>query len=162
MPPSAITGTPAGSATLTAFMTADTWGTPTPLTIRVVQIAPGPMPTFTPSTPASIRSLAPAAVATLPAITWMSHCRLISRTVSITLRLCPWAVSTTTTSTPAAMTASTRLKSFTPVAAPTRSRPRRSLQLCGNSFILSMSRIVISPARRPSPSVSSSFSTLAR
>jgi hypothetical protein len=34
-------------------------GTPTPLMMRVVQIAPGPMPTFTPSAPASIRSLRP-------------------------------------------------------------------------------------------------------
>ena len=67
--------------------------------IRVVQIAPGPMPTFTASTPASIRSLAPSAVATLPAITWMFQFFLISRTVSITFLAWPWAVSTTTTST---------------------------------------------------------------
>ncbi len=34
------------------------WGTPTPATMRVVQIEPGPMPTFTASAPASIRALA--------------------------------------------------------------------------------------------------------
>ena len=34
-------------------------GTPTPEMTRVVQIEPGPMPTFTASAPASIRSLAP-------------------------------------------------------------------------------------------------------
>ena len=33
-----------------------TCGTPTPATTRVVQIEPGPMPTLTPSAPASIRA----------------------------------------------------------------------------------------------------------
>ena len=33
-------------------------GTPTPVTTRVVQIEPGPIPTFIASAPASIRSLA--------------------------------------------------------------------------------------------------------
>ena len=40
-------------------------------------------------------------MATLPAITWMSHFFLISLTVSMTFWLWPWAVSTTTTSTSA-------------------------------------------------------------
>ena len=43
---------------------------------RVVQIEPGPMPTFTASAPASIRSRQPSAVATLPATTSISHCCL--------------------------------------------------------------------------------------
>ena len=43
-------------------------GTPTPATTRVVQIDPGPMPTLTASTPASISARAPSAVATLPAM----------------------------------------------------------------------------------------------
>jgi hypothetical protein len=34
-------------------------GTPAPLTTRVVQMEPGPMPTFTPSTPSAIKSRAP-------------------------------------------------------------------------------------------------------
>ena len=42
-----------------------------------------------PSTPASIRSFAPSAVATLPAITWMSQFFLISRTVSMTFSAVP-------------------------------------------------------------------------
>jgi hypothetical protein len=79
----------------------------------------------------------------------------------MTFLLCPCAVSTTTTSTPASISAATRSKSFTPVAAPTRSRPRLSLQALGNWWSLSMSRIVISPTSRPSLSTSSSFSTLA-
>ena len=54
MPPSAITETPAFFATETTSMIAVSWGTPTPATTRVVQIEPGPMPTFSASAPASI------------------------------------------------------------------------------------------------------------
>ena len=43
-------------------------GTPTPATTRVVQIEPGPTPTFTASAPALMRACAPARVATLPPI----------------------------------------------------------------------------------------------
>ena len=83
-------------------------GTPTPVTTRVVQIEPGPMPTFTASAPASISALVPSAVATLPATTSMSKSRLIRRTVSITFWLCPWAESTTITSTSASISEATR------------------------------------------------------
>ena len=48
-------------------MMADSCGTPTPATMRVVQIEPGPMPTLTASAPASISACVPSAVATLPA-----------------------------------------------------------------------------------------------
>ena len=44
-------------------------GRPTPVIIRVVHIAPGPMPTLTMSAPAATRSLTPSAVTTLPATT---------------------------------------------------------------------------------------------
>ena len=44
-------------------------GTPTPATMRVVQIEPGPMPTLIASAPASISASAPSRVATLPAMT---------------------------------------------------------------------------------------------
>ena len=40
---------------------------PTPATMRVVQMEPGPMPTFTTSAPASISAFVPSPVATLPA-----------------------------------------------------------------------------------------------
>ena len=50
-------------------MMAVSCGTPTPATMRVVQIEPGPMPTLTASAPASISALAPSAVAMLPATT---------------------------------------------------------------------------------------------
>ncbi len=59
IPPSAITGTSDPLAARTASMIAVSCGTPTPATIRVVQIDPGPMPTFTASAPASINALAP-------------------------------------------------------------------------------------------------------
>ncbi len=78
-------------------------GTPTPEMTRVVQIEPGPMPTFTASAPAAIRSRQPSLVATFPAITSISHSFLILRTVSITLAEWPWALSTTSTSTPFAI-----------------------------------------------------------
>jgi hypothetical protein len=63
-------GTPAGLVTLLTCMMALSWGTPTPATTRVVQMEPGPTPTFTASTPASISALAPSAVAMLPATSW--------------------------------------------------------------------------------------------
>ena len=49
-----------------ASMIAVTCGTPTPATTRVVQIDPGPTPTFTASAPALISACAPARVATFP------------------------------------------------------------------------------------------------
>jgi hypothetical protein len=69
MPPSAITGvvSPASCNPRTASMIAVNCGTPKPVTMRVVQIEPGPMPTLIASAPAAARSRAPAAVATLPA-----------------------------------------------------------------------------------------------
>jgi len=57
MPPSAITGTLAFFAASTASMIAVSCGTPTPATIRVVQIEPGPIPTLIESAPASIKRL---------------------------------------------------------------------------------------------------------
>ena len=47
MPPSAMMGTPWRSATRAQSLIAVICGTPTPATTRVVQMLPGPMPTFT-------------------------------------------------------------------------------------------------------------------
>ena len=44
--------------TYATFDTAEICGTPTPATIRVVQMEPGPIPTLMPSTPAFTRSRA--------------------------------------------------------------------------------------------------------
>lgn len=65
-PPSAINGIPALLHAFDASRIAVTCGTPTPATTRVVQIDPGPTPTFTASAPALISACAPARVATLP------------------------------------------------------------------------------------------------
>ena len=59
MPPSAITGVSVLCATSTASRIAVSCGTPTPATMRVVQIDPGPMPTLMASAPASISAFAP-------------------------------------------------------------------------------------------------------
>ena len=52
--------------------TAENWGTPTPATTRVEHTEPGPTPTLIASAPAAIRSSAPSAVATFPAMTSIS------------------------------------------------------------------------------------------
>ena len=67
IPPSAIKGIPTLWQAFATSAIAVICGTPTPATIRVVQILPGPIPTFTPSTPAPINASAPSLVATLPA-----------------------------------------------------------------------------------------------
>ena len=66
---------------------AEICGTPTPATIRVVQIEPGPMPTLTQSAPALMRSRAASAVTILPAIICCSPQRfLIAATIFSTPR----------------------------------------------------------------------------
>ena len=59
MPPSAIIGMPVSFRASATFDIALICGTPTPVTIRVVQIEPGPIPTFTASTPTSANAFAP-------------------------------------------------------------------------------------------------------
>ena len=101
MPPSAMIGVPCRVANLRQSRMAVIWGTPTPATILVVQIDPGPTPTLTASTPALMSAWAPSAVATLPAIS--SHLKffLVSLMASMTLFEWPWEVSMTMTSQPA-------------------------------------------------------------
>ncbi len=55
-PPSAMMGTPVSRAAREASAMAVICGTPAPVTMRVVQMDPGPMPTFTPSAPQEINS----------------------------------------------------------------------------------------------------------
>ena len=69
MPPSAISGTPEPRNALATLSIAMICGTPTPVTMRVVQMDPGPMPTLTASAPASTSDSAAAPVAMLPPIT---------------------------------------------------------------------------------------------
>ena len=68
MPPSAMTGTSLSFRADTTLAIAEICGTPTPVTILVVHIEPGPMPTLMASAPASTNFEAPAPVATFPAI----------------------------------------------------------------------------------------------
>ena len=58
-PPSAMIGTPVSRAAREASAMAVICGTPAPVTMRVVQIEPGPMPTLTPSAPQAINSAVP-------------------------------------------------------------------------------------------------------
>ena len=134
IPPSAINGTFESRKAFSTLLIAEICGTPTPATIRVVQIEPGPMPTLTPSAPASTKALAASAVAMLPPITSMfGKCFFTQVTRSNTPCEWPCAVSTTITSTPAFASASTRasVSAPTPTAAPTRKRPCLSLQAFG-------------------------------
>ena len=66
-PPSAHTWAPNFLASVAHSRTAENWGLPTPVCMRVVHIAPGPTPTLMMVAPASTKSLTPSAVTTLPA-----------------------------------------------------------------------------------------------
>ena len=84
-PPSAIMGTSVPAKAHETSYTAESCGTPTPATTRVVQIEPGPIPTLMPSAPASTRALAASPVATFPTIISCSgNAALAARSLSIT------------------------------------------------------------------------------
>ena len=104
---------------------------------------PGPIPTFTPSAPASTKNLAASPVAIFPTTTSISgYFAFISFNTPITPLECPCAVSITIASTPASTNASTRVieSAVTPTPAATRSRPNLSLQANGLSlaFVISL------------------------
>ena len=129
----------------------------------MVQIEPGPTPTFTASTPAFIKSSAASAVAIFPPTKLSSgYSPLICSIVFKTLTECPWAVSTIITSTPASTNAATlsNVSGAVPTAAPTLNLPVSSLQALGCFFLLTISFIVINPFSFPSSSTTGSFSIL--
>ena len=111
------------------------------------------MPTLTASTPRSISASVASAVATLPATRSTSwKVRRTCATMSSTPCEWPCAVSMTSTSTCAATSASARsiVSRPTPIAAPTRSRPRLSLHAFGYLISFWMSLTVIRPfSRKP-------------
>ena len=154
-------GIPAACATDAASSIAVICGTPTPATIRVVQIEPGPTPTFTPSAPASMSARAPSRVAIFPPTISTSNAFLRRATMSNTACECPCAVSTMRKSTPAATNAVARVNesSPTPIAAPTINLPSASLEACGYLSIFTKSLTVNKPRSFPSASTSGSFST---
>ena len=135
-----------------------------PATTLVVQMEPGPMPTLTASAPLSIRSRVASAVATLPAMTCRSgyFSFIIFRQFS-TLAECPWALSSTTTSTFASTRAATRSSTLAviPTPAPHSSLPCPSLAARGYLIAFSMSLMVMRPFRLKSLSTIGSFSFLA-
>ena len=67
IPPSAIIEIFLAPTPFLTFKIALSCGTPIPATNRVVQIEPGPIPTFTMSTPNLIKNFAASAVAIFPA-----------------------------------------------------------------------------------------------
>ena len=124
MPPSAITGT--SPAPSTASKTAVSCGTPTPVTTRVVQIEPGPTPTFTASTPRSDERRAPVARGDVAGDELQSgSARARPPSPGARLREWPCAVSMMSTSTPASTSAArARFEvAAAPIAAATRRRP---------------------------------------
>jgi len=142
-------------------MIAVSCGTPTPATMRVVQIEPGPTPQRTAETCALISASAPSAVATFPpTISIAGNAACSSEIARSTASAWPCELSTRSTSAPARISASARsiASLVTPTAAPTRSRPSASLFEFGWSVCFSMSLIVISPRRLPRSSTTSSFS----
>ena len=134
IPPSAITPIPFSWQTSATCITAEIWGTPTPATTLVVQIEPGPTPTFTAFTPASIKSRAASGVTIFPPIISKSgNASLISLILSITPLECPCAESTAIISTPASTNAFTLLTESapTPTPAPTLNLPWASFAALG-------------------------------
>src|SRR5579864_7521767 len=100
MPPSAMTGIWASRVARAHSAMAVIWGTPAPVTMRVVQMEPGPMPTLMASAPERTSSQAPSNVATLPARRSTSgSLALMALTAPITRLEWPWALSMASTST---------------------------------------------------------------
>ena len=148
MPPSAIMRLPILSACSAQSITAVSWGIPMPATIRVVQIEPGPMPTFTISAPASIKSRVASAVTTLPATSGRVGYAFLTFATASTIPLeCPCAESSTTISTLDLTSSATlsRTSGEPPIAAAARSLPFLSRALLGYCIDFSISLIVINP-----------------
>ena len=88
-PPSAHTWAPSRAASAAHSRTAENWGRPTPVAMRVVHMAPGPTPTLTMEAPASTRSRTPAAETTFPATTG-APCPRAARTAPTTSIIRSW------------------------------------------------------------------------
>ena len=94
MPPSAMMLTPASLAAAAHSRMAVSCGTPAPVTERVVQTLPGPMPTLITLAPAFARSSTPSGVATLPATIGISPRRSLTLAIAAMAWVeWPWAMS---------------------------------------------------------------------
>ena len=109
-----MTGVPVFAASSAASMIAVSCGTPTPATTRVVQIEPGPMPTFTASAPAPISALVASRGGDVAGddLDRVGDACLIRSTAAATSRLWPWAVSMTIRSHSASISASAALEAL--------------------------------------------------
>ena len=134
-PPSAITGTPCSAAAREHSSIAVTCGTPTPATIRVVQIDPGPTPIFTASAPASISASVASAVATLPTTSSIPSKRRLQLARHRRARRSSGRARCRAPARPRPPSRSASARSSasgpTPTAAATRSRPWSSFVACG-------------------------------
>jgi hypothetical protein len=141
------------------WLTAVICGTPTPATMRVVQMEPGPMPTLTASAPASTSAGPPRRWRCCRRSPARREVALIQRTRSSTPWEWPCAVSTTSTSTPASTSAATR--SSVPRRPPRRRRragARGVAQAFGKSSAFWMSLTVIMPRSSKASLTTSTFS----
>ena len=162
IPPSAMTTCPVFAAASAQSRIAVICGTPTPATIRVVQIDPGPIPTFTASAPGvdqrprplggrhvarhDLHRVRVRASAAPPPRPRSSNARAPCRSPPRRRRPRP---APPTARSPASPTVE---------AAATRSRPSSSLAASGFSTACSVSLSVRSPVSRPPWSTTSSFS----
>ncbi len=159
IPPSAMTGTSCRLATSATCATAVICGIPAPVTTRVVQIDPGPMPTLIPSAK-STTAAAASRVPTFPTTTSAPVSSVMWRALSMTLRLWAWAQSINSTSAPASSAARARSVSPGPTAAPTRSAPSGSRAASSYSRRWRIPCMVTSPTSRFSPSTTGTRSIL--
>ena len=165
-PPSPITGTPAGAQARAASKIAVTWGTPTPATTRVVQIEPGPTPTFTASTPASTSACAPGPRGDVAADDLHVGGRGVGLEPADHVQQQPGVAvrgvgdEHVDPGLDQGSSRAPRRRRRSRSRAPTRSRPSSSLVASGYFSVFTKSLTVIRPVRRPCGSTSGSFSIL--
>mmetsp|Transcript_5098 Transcript_5098/g.12689 ORF Transcript_5098/g.12689 Transcript_5098/m.12689 type:complete len:271 (+) Transcript_5098:790-1602(+) len=156
-------GTPNCFARLAHLYTAVACPRPTAHTSWVVQIEPEPMPTRSPSAPASSSRRACTCVTTFPAMMSTPGIAVLRNfTISTWYVLSPWDESRISASTPAAASASARALSASrvPMAAPHSSRPRASNDGApglGRNFLSFSEARVSSPTRAPPASTTGSL-----
>jgi len=122
-----------------------------PVTMRVVQMDPGPIPTLMASTPASISASAPSYVATLPASRPTCGNALLHLADRFKTRDECHAPSRSPETSARARTSSaarSRKSPVAPIAPPTRNRPWSSLLAMGYFSFFWMSLTVIRPSTR--------------
>jgi hypothetical protein len=141
-------------------MMAETWGTPMPATMRVVQMDPGTDADLDARPPRRRSTPGPFAGAHVAGDKLHVGEIPLKRSPPDDVAGMPVGGVDDRTSAPASSRPGrvSIISSPTPMAAPTRSRPMASLQALGYFLIFSISLMVIMPVRRPFLSTTSSFS----